>query len=94
MQIIRCGINSTRGDTGFLRLRASFTSFGQLLHSARKRIVNIMKVYMESNNMQVEFIRLRNIDLIDAGNFEMGIYFRKVVPSADSALFRYCSPHL
>ena len=53
-----------------------------------------MKVYMESNNMQVEFIRLRNIDFIDAGNFEVGIYFRKVVPSADSALIRYCSLRL
>ena len=31
--------------------------FGQLLRCAHKRIVNIMKVYIERNNMQVEFIR-------------------------------------
>ena len=30
--------------------------FGQLLHCAHKRIVNIMKVYIERNNMQVELI--------------------------------------
>ena len=40
------------------QLRASFTSFGQLLGCAHKRIVNIMKVYIETftNNMQVELI--------------------------------------
>ena len=41
------------------QLRASFTSFGQLLRSAHKRIVNIMEVYIERNNMQVELIRFR-----------------------------------
>ena len=30
---------------------------GQLLRCAHKRIVNIMKVYIERNNMQVELIR-------------------------------------
>ena len=38
---------------------ASFTSFGQLLRCAHKRIVNIMKVYIERINMQVELIRFR-----------------------------------
>ena len=39
--------------------------FGQLLRCADKRIVNIMKVYTERNNMQVELIRFRkNIDFI------------------------------
>ena len=33
--------------------------FGQLLRSADKRIVNIMKVYVKRNNMQVELIRFR-----------------------------------
>ena len=33
--------------------------FGQLFRCAQKRIVNIMKVYIERNNMQVELIRLR-----------------------------------
>ena len=33
--------------------------FGQLLHCARKRIVNIIKVYIERINMQVEVIRFR-----------------------------------
>ena len=33
--------------------------FGQLLCYADKCIVNIMKVYIERNNLQVEFIRCR-----------------------------------
>ena len=41
------------------QLRAGFTSFGQLLRCAHKRIVNIMIVYIEKNNMQVELIRSR-----------------------------------
>ena len=60
------------------QLRASFTSFGQLLCCAHKRIVNIMKVYTEKNNMQVELIRFRKtyrLENIDFGNFEVGIYF-------------------
>ena len=37
------------------QLRSSFTSFVQLLRCPHKRIVNnIMKVYTERNNMQVE----------------------------------------
>ena len=43
----------------------------------RKRIVNIMKVYIERNNIQVELVRFRkNSDFIDVWNFELGIYFR------------------
>ena len=34
-----------------------FIYFGQLLRCADKRIVNIMKVYIERNSMQVELIR-------------------------------------
>ena len=41
------------------QLSASFTYFGQLLRCAPKRIVNIMKVYIKRNNMQVELIRFR-----------------------------------
>ncbi len=33
--------------------------FGQMLRCAHKRIVNIMKVYIERNNIQVELIRFR-----------------------------------
>ena len=53
------------------------TSFGQLLRCAHKRIVNTIKVYMERNNMQVELRRFRRIDIdfIDVGNFEVGIFF-------------------
>ena len=40
------------------QLRASYTSLGQLLCCAHKRIVNIMKVYIERYNMHVELIRL------------------------------------
>ena len=39
------------------QLRASVTSLRQLLHCAHNRIVNIMKVYIERNNMQVELMR-------------------------------------
>ena len=39
--------------------------FGQLLRCADKRIVDIMKVYIERNKMQVELIRVRkNINFI------------------------------
>ena len=41
------------------QLRASFTYFGQLLHCAHKRIVNIIKVYIERNNIQIELIPFR-----------------------------------
>ena len=59
------------------QLRTSFTSFGQLLCCAHERIVNIMKVYIERKNMQLELIRFRKkYDFIDVGNFEVGIYFR------------------
>ena len=40
--------------------------FGQLLRCAHKRIVNIMKTYIERNNMQVELTRFcrKNVDFI------------------------------
>ncbi len=41
------------------QLCASFTYFGQLLRCAHKRFVNIMNVYIERNNLQVELIRFR-----------------------------------
>ncbi len=41
------------------QLHTSFTYFGQLLHCAHKHVVNIMKVYIERNNVQVELIRFR-----------------------------------
>ena len=34
--------------------------FGQLLRCAHKRIVNIMKVYIDRNNIQVELIQFPN----------------------------------
>ena len=60
-------------------IRSSLHSvrFGQLLRCAHKRIVNIMKVYIERNNIQVELIRFhKKSDFIDVGNFEVGIFFR------------------
>ena len=45
---------------------ASFTSFGQMLRCAHKHIVNIMKVYIEMNNMQVELIRFRKQYRLDS----------------------------
>ena len=38
----------------------SLVIVGQLLRYADKRIANIMKVYIERNNLQVELIRFRN----------------------------------
>ena len=49
--------------------------FGQLLRCAHKRIVNIMRVYIERKNiLQVQLIPFcKNIDFyIDVGNFEVG----------------------
>ena len=45
----------------FVCIRSSLHSvrFGQLLRCAHKHIVNIMKVYIERKNMQVELIRFR-----------------------------------
>ncbi len=40
---------------------ASFTYFGQLLRCPHKRIVNIMKVYIKRNNIQMELIRFRKL---------------------------------
>ena len=46
---------------------------GQLLRCAHKRIVNIIKVYIERKNVQVQLISFRkqNIDFIDVGNLEV-----------------------
>ena len=42
-------------------IRSSLHSvrFGQLLRYAHQRIINIIKVYIERSNMQVELIRFR-----------------------------------
>ena len=60
---------------------ASFSLFWQLLRCAYKRIVNIIKVCIERNNMQVELIRFRkqNVALIDT--FATDVFtLGKVVP--------------
>ena len=56
--------------------RVACTS-ARLIDCSHKCIVNIMKVYIERNSIQVELIRFRkNSDfIIDFGNFEVGIYF-------------------
>ena len=45
----------------FVGIRSSLHSvrFGKLLRCAHKRTVNIMKVYIERNSIQVELIRFR-----------------------------------
>ena len=54
-----------------------FALLGSCYACAHKRIVNIMKVYIERNNIQVELIRFRkNSEFIAIANFEVGIYFR------------------
>ena len=45
-------------------VRIHSVRFGQLLRCAHKRIVNIMKVYMERKNRQPELIRFRKKDRI------------------------------
>ena len=51
------------GGSVYVVIRSSLHSvrFGQLLHCgcAHKRIVNIMKVYIKRNSIQVELIRFR-----------------------------------
>ena len=62
----------------FVGIRSSLHSvrFAQLLRCAHKRVVNIMKVYIEKNNIQVELIRfVKNSDFIAIEYFEVGIYF-------------------
>ena len=51
------------GGWVFVCIRSSLHSvrFGQLLRCVHKRIVNIMKVYIERKNMQFELIRFRNV---------------------------------
>ena len=60
-----------------IRFSLYLVRFGQLLRCAHKRIVNIMKVCIERNNIQVELIRFRKkiVTFIAVGNFEVGIYF-------------------
>ena len=41
-------------------LSLHWVCFGQLLRYADEHIVNIMKVYIEGSNLQVEIIRYRN----------------------------------
>ena len=43
----------------FLSTSLYFVRFGQLLRCAHKYVINMMKVYIERNNIQVELIRLR-----------------------------------
>ena len=45
--------------------------FGDLLRCADKRIVNIMKMYIERKKMHVKLISLR-INFIEVGNLEVG----------------------
>ena len=58
----------------YIRSSLHAIRFGQLLRCAHKRIVNIMKVYIERNNVKVEFKLFRKY--IDIGNFEVELYFR------------------
>ena len=45
--------------------------FGQLLRYVDKRIVNIMKVYIKRNNMQIELIRFRKTELSTLFTFSL-----------------------
>ena len=52
------------GRPGGVRIQS--VRFGQLLQRAHKRNVNIMNVYMERKNRQLELIRFRNKNRIDS----------------------------
>ena len=61
-----------------------------MLRCAHKRIVNIMKVYIERNNMLVELIRFRkNINFIDVGEFEVDTFATEVFKSFQHTPVRY-----
>ena len=69
---------SCSGGWVFVCIRSSLHSvrFGRLLRCAHKRIVNIMKAYIETKNMRVQLIPFRKkIDFIDVGKFEAGKEF-------------------
>ena len=67
----------------FVYIRSSLHSvrFGQLLRCAHKRIVNIMKVYIERNNMQDELIRFRK------NNYFIHVYFCEARNFQTDAMF-------
>ena len=52
--VIRLGINGYGMTVSHL---LPIVRFGQPLHYAHKRIVNILKVYIERNTLQLELIR-------------------------------------
>ena len=80
----------------FVWIRSSFHSvrFGQLLRCAHKRIVNIMKVYIERKNMQVQYHSVKSIDFIDVGNFEVGNFRDRRVYAFGLIVIRDMSPPL
>ena len=45
----------------------------EVLRCAHKRIVNIMKVYIEKNYVQMEYDFVKNSNFINFTNFEVGI---------------------
>ena len=66
-----CGCSVGCFFVGIRSLRHSLR-FGQLLRCAHKCIVNIMKVHIGRNNIQVEFIRFRKKYLLKAWGCGMG----------------------
>ena len=64
LQLDICGFNVCGFVCRWLCGCASFTYFGQLLRCPHKRIVNIMKVYIKRNNIQMELIRFRKISVL------------------------------
>ena len=67
--------------------------FGQLLRCAHQRVVNTMKVYIETKNMQVQLrpFRKKNIDFIDVGNVEVGKFRKQRVYENGTLTCRHCS---
>ena len=55
----RIRVEFVRVEFGCLLPSIHSVRFGQLLRCAHQRIVKIMKLYIESNNIQVEVIRFR-----------------------------------
>ena len=67
--------------------------FGQLLRCAHKRIVTIMKEYIERKNMQVQLIPFsKKYRLYDVGKFEVGNFRERRVYEIGFIAIRDVSP--
>ena len=87
IQCIKLSLSHDSLCTLFVSPSLSLGSFGQQLRYADKRIVNIMKVYIERNNLQVELIRCRkDVDFIHVYLCEATDSMQYRPPNANQAI--------